>query len=88
MGSSDIAMAICGDKCMILFNTDVFTPKKSLLKEIRDEIAERCLKIDLDATSFDCGILAFGVKAASAVGYAVIELLDHIMGRIKALMGH
>ncbi len=88
MNSSSISTAISGNKCMIIFDADVFTPKQSLLKEIRDEITERCLKIDLDVTSFDCGILTLGIKAVSAVGYAVVELLNHIIERIKASTRH
>lgn len=85
MDSSSISMAINGPNCVLLtFDTIEFAPGQELIREIRDEIREKRLDVVLDASKLGHGILAFVVGATSAVGYAVVGLIDHVIERIKA----
>lgn len=85
MDSSSISMAINGPNCVLLtFDTIEFTPGQELISEIKDEIREKRLDVVLDASRFAHGILAFVVGTASAVGYAVVGLIDHVIERIKS----
>lgn len=86
VNSSAISTSVIGMNFIAMtFNTEVYAPKKDLLiSKVQDKITEKHLDVKLDATLLSRGILTIVVNAASAVGYAVAELIDYIKRSIKA----
>lgn len=84
--NSSVVTTTIGMNCITMtFSTDVYAPKRDLLVSgMEDKIAERDLDVEFDVSSLAYGILTIVVGAASAVGYAVVELIDYIIKRIKA----
>lgn len=84
VNSSSISTAIGMNCITMFFSTDIYAPQEEpLISGVEDKITEKHLDVKLDVTSLGHGILTIVVDAASAVGYAVAELIDYIIRRIE-----
>lgn len=84
MSSSNLPTEIKGNECIVRFNTEAFAPKQCLMKEIETEAREYPEMI-LEKEDFGRGVLIISVKdAASAIGYAMVELVTRVSRCIKA----
>lgn len=79
-----IMVSASAETCTIEFDTSLFNPEKSLIRDTEEKIVDTGLDLWLDCTGFGNGVLTLIIGKIESVGNAIVNIIRFIIGQIKA----